>query len=87
MLDQLIEFQLTRPVRVATGRGVVEVQRLMVSTHATRAGRDQVEIAADGQIIRFQLTRPVRVATRTQSERISKVFVSTHATRAGRDED
>ena len=33
-------FQLTRPVRVATACPTIKNSRLLVSTHATRAGRD-----------------------------------------------
>ena len=37
-------FQLTRPVRVATGWSVREIDVEIVSTHATRAGRDSIMI-------------------------------------------
>ncbi len=56
-------FQSTRPGRGATGTWRVSEERMCVSIHAPRTGRDHTQAPRDGAGEGFQSTRPGRGAT------------------------
>ena len=63
-----LRFQPTRPLRGATVRRLFRaVVRLIISTHAPLAGRDNVATACVISPKKFQPTRPLRGATVTKS--------------------
>ena len=83
---QQYQFQLTRPVRVATTSCP-----LSKSSDGRCVGRDcrgrwSPAHHRPQHCCSFQLTRPVRVATNSRTQSATLLLVSTHATRAGRDE-
>ena len=53
-----IKFQPTRPVRGATLTGIADENADMISTHAPRAGRDQVGMPDDGSVINISTHAP-----------------------------
>ena len=63
IMFMLCMFQLTRPARVATLVLTFFVLSGIVSTHATRTGRDVRLVCKYRLAHGFQLTRPARVAT------------------------
>ena len=65
-------FQLTRPLRGATGLKIILRPSKTISTHTPLAGRDRIT-PLHMEIIRlFQLTRPLRGAT-TQTGEVRRV--------------
>ncbi len=83
--DNAEAFQSTRPVRGATLWNAGTWQRLHVSIHAPRAGRDVAVPTTIGSGTLFQSTRPVRGATKRGRLYLHRYRVSIHAPRAGRD--
>ena len=80
-----MSFQLTRPVRVATHLIFFFFIGKYVSTHATRAGRDSLEVNMLENLKSFNSRDPCGSRLDVSRSAIVELRVSTHATRAGRD--
>ena len=62
-LKNLKPFQLTPPMLVATARLSPTDDLIIISTHTTHVGGDQVKHSKDINEYAFQLTPPMWVAT------------------------
>ena len=78
-------FQSTRPVRGATWLNMAQCEKVIISIHAPRAGRDWRPDLIVCDDLEFQSTRPVRGATQDMAGGRAEGDISIHAPRAGRD--
>ena len=60
-------------------------QKLLISIHSTRGGRDLFNMPLCWECMIFQSTRPVGVETADMPETVYHVRISIHSTRGGRD--
>ena len=84
-LQPLIGFQSTRPVRGGTDKIKYVWQKIKISIHPPRAGRDAVGLGPTTYRLTFQSTRPVRGGTgqRCRCNHRSAGFQSTRPVRGG----
>ena len=78
-------FQSTRPMRDATRDRSVCSEYILISIHASHAGRDAAGSALSQRPSKFQSTRPMRDATVASLSASCCIQISIHASHAGRD--
>ena len=87
LLQPLLEFQSTHPLRGATQSLGVQMNRYNISIHAPLAGCDFIRVHLLRRLRLFQSTHPLRGATRQRTAHKKSISISIHAPLAGCDEN
>ena len=85
ILNRILAFQSTPPVKAATIPSPVEESDIYISIHAAREGGDGSSQINRTSYIEFQSTPPVKAATSRHGKRRQPYNISIHAAREGGD--